>query len=80
MSLQPSSYRNVPCSSFLTDCLQSRSSLLYSFFYIAQPLKVRGFTHWSKKQLSFTAYLPLPFPSGAILDLGTRSSRSGGVL
>ena len=32
MSLQPSSYRNVPRSSFLTDCLQSRSSLLYSFF------------------------------------------------
>ena len=29
---QPSSPRNVPCSSFLTDCLQSRSSLLYSFF------------------------------------------------
>jgi len=74
MSLQPSSSRNVPRSSFLTDCLQSRSSL------IAQPLKVRGFTHWSKKQLSFTAYLPLPFPSGAILDFGTRSSRSGGVL
>ena len=74
MPLQPSSYRNVPRSSFLTDCLQSRSSL------IAQPLKVRGFTRSSKKQLSFTSYLPLPFPSGAILDLGTRSSRSGGVL
>ena len=74
MSLQPSSSRNVPRSSFLMDCLQSRSSL------IAQPLKVRGFTHWSKKQLSFTSYLPLPFPSGAILDLGTRSSHSGGVL
>ena len=29
---QPSSSRNTPCSSFLTDCLQSRSSLLYSFF------------------------------------------------
>ena len=32
IALQPSSPRNVPCSSFLTDCLQSRSSLLYSFF------------------------------------------------
>ena len=74
MFLQPSSSRNVPCSSFLTDCLQSRSSL------IAQPLKVCGFTDWSKKQLSFTVYPPLPFLSGAILDLGTRSSRSGGVL
>ena len=74
MSLQPSSYRNVPRSSFPTDCLQSRSSL------IAQPLKVRGFTRLSKKQLSFTSSLPFYFPSGAIVDLGTRSSRSGGVL
>ena len=32
IALQPSSPRNVPCSFFLTDCLQSRSSLLYSFF------------------------------------------------
>ena len=80
MSLQPSSPRNVACSSFLTDCLQSRSSLLYSFFLFAQPLKVHDFTRLSKKQLSFTSYLPLPFSSGAILDLGTRSSCSGGVL
>ena len=39
-----------------------------------------GFTLLSKKQLSFTSSLPLPFLSGAILDLGTRSSCSGGVL
>ena len=39
-----------------------------------------GFTHLSKKQLSFTSSLPLPFLSGAILDLETRSSCSGGVL
>ena len=32
MSLQPQGFHNVPCSSFLMDCLQSRSSLLYSFF------------------------------------------------
>ena len=43
MSLQPSSYRNVPCSSFLTDCLQSRSSL------IAQPLKVHWFHSFVKE-------------------------------
>ena len=54
---QHSSSRNTPCSSFLMDWLQSRSSLLYSFFYIAQPLKVHGFTRLSKKQLS----LPLIF-------------------
>ena len=72
--------RNVPCSSFLTECFQLCSSSLYSFFQFVQPLKVRGFTRLSKKQLSFTSSLPLPFLSGAILDLGTRSSRSGGVL
>ena len=77
---QPTRFSNVPCSSFLTECFQLCSSSLFSSFYFAQPLKVHGFTRLSKKQLSFTAYLPLPFPSGAILDLGTRSSRNGGVL
>ena len=33
-----------------------------------------------RSNLVFTSSLPFPFPSGAILDLGTRSSRSGGVL
>ena len=77
-NLQGSS--NVPCSSFLTECFQLCSSLLYSFFQSVQPLKVHGFTRLFKKQLSFTSYLPLPFLSDAILDLGTRSSHSGGVL
>ena len=80
MSLQPSSSRYVPCSSFLTDCLQTWSSPLFCFFQFVQPLKVRGFTRLSKKQLSFTTHLPLPFLSGAVLDLGTRSFHSGGVL
>ena len=77
-NLQGSS--KVPSSSFLMECFQLYSSSLYSFFQFVQPLKVRGFTRLSKKQLSFTSSLPLPFLSGAILDLGTRSSRSGGVL
>ena len=54
-NLQGSS--NVPCSSFLTECFQLCSSMLYSFFQYVQPLKVRGFTCLSKKQLS----LPLLF-------------------
>ena len=62
MSLQPSSSCNVPCSSLLTECLQSRSSLLYSFFYIAQPLKVRGFTRLSKKQFSLPLLFLFLFP------------------
>ena len=72
--------RNVPCSSLITGCFQYRSSPLFSLFSFVQSLKVRGFTRLSKKQLSFTSSLPLPFFSGAILDLGTRSSCSGGVL
>ena len=39
-----------------------------------------GFTRLSKKQLSFPYSFFFRCPSGAILDLGTRSSRSGGVL
>ena len=50
------------------------------FFQVFNLSRFFGFTLLSKKQLSFTSSLPLPFPSGAILDLGTRSSRSGGVL
>ena len=69
-----------PCSSFLTSVFSfvvsvvffSRNGLTFSRFF--------GLTRLSKKQLSFTSSLPLPFLSGAILDVGTRSSRSGGVL
>ena len=70
----------LPCSFFLTECFQLRSFSLHSFFLVAQPCKVRGFTRLSKKQLNFTSSLPRPLFSGAILDLGTRSSCSGGVL
>ena len=58
-NLQGSS--NVPCSSFLMECIQLCSTLLYSFLLFVQPLKVHGFNHWSKKQLSFTSSLSLPF-------------------
>ena len=53
MSFNLKVFRNVPCSSFLTECFQLCSSLLYSVFQFVQPLKVRGFTQLSKKQLSF---------------------------
>src|SRR3954470_7931666 len=46
---------------FSNGAFQSRSSLLYSFFQFCQHLKVRGFIRLSKKQLSFTSFLPLPF-------------------
>ena len=55
MSFNLQGSRNVPCSSLLTECLQSRSSPLYSFFQFVQPLKVHGFTRLSKKQLCFTS-------------------------
>ena len=59
-------------TSFISAVFFSWNGLTFSRFF--------GFTRLSKKQLSFTSHLPLPFfPSGAILDLGTRSSRSGGV-
>ena len=59
-------------TSFISIVFFSQNGLTFAWFF--------GFTHWSKKQLSFTSSLPLPFLSGAILDLGTRSSCSGGVL
>ena len=61
MSFNLQGSRDVPCSSLLTECLQSRSSPLHSSFQFVQPLKVIGFTHFSKKQFSFTSSLPLPF-------------------
>ena len=70
----------VPCFYFVQHCSQLCSTPLCSFFQLFNLSRFFGFTHWSKKQLSFTSSLPLPFLSGAILDLGTRSSRSGGVL
>ena len=66
MSFNLEGSRDVPCSSFLTECFQLCSSSLYSFFQFVQPLKVCGFIHLSKKKLCFTSSLPLPFPSGAI--------------
>ena len=67
-------------SIFLPQCSQLCSTLLCPFFQFFNLSRFFGFTLLSKKQLSFTSSLPLPFLSGAILDLGTRSSRSGGVL
>ena len=68
-------------SSFLTECFQLCSSPLFYFFQFVQPFQgslVSLVCQWSN------LVLPLLFlfrcPSGAILDLGTRSSRSGGVL
>ena len=40
------------CFHFQTECFQLCSSLLFSFFHFAQPLKVHGFTRLSKKQFS----------------------------
>ena len=80
MSFKLQGSSNVPCSSFLTECFQLCSSLLYSFFQVDQDRKVHGFTHLSKKQLVLPLLFLFRCPSGAILNLGTRSSRSGGVL
>ena len=77
-NLQRSS--NVPCSCFLMECFQPCSSSLYSFFQVFYLSRFFGFTHLSKKQLSFTFSPPSSVFPGAILDLGTRSSHSGGVL
>ena len=46
---KPSSSRNVPCSSFLTECFQLCSSSLYSFFQFVQPLKVLWFHSFVKE-------------------------------
>ena len=48
------------------------------FFQVFNLSRVIGFTRLSKKQLVLP--VPLPFLPGAILDLGTRSLVSGGVL
>ena len=64
--------------SYLTECLQSRSSTLYSSLnYLTSQ---GSWFHSFVKEATFVLPLPLPFLSSAILDLGTRSSRSGGVL
>ena len=70
----------VPCFYFLPQCSQLCSTPLCSFFQLFNLSEFFAFTHLSKKQLSFTSSLPLLFLFGAILDLGTRSSCSGGVL
>ena len=55
-------------------------SLLCHFFRFVQPRKVVWFNSLVKEAISFTSSLPLQLLSGAILDLGMRSSCSGGVL
>ena len=40
---------NVPCSSFLTECFQLCSSLLYSLFQFVQPRKVLWFHSFVKE-------------------------------
>ena len=81
MSFDLQGSSNVPCYSFLTECfnfVHIHCILSFNLFNLA---RFFGFTHLSKKQLSFYLFLFLfRFLSGAILDLGTRSSRSGGVL
>ena len=72
-------YLVLTCSSFLTECFQFCSSPLYSFLEVVQPRKVHWFHSFAKEATLFYLFL-FRFPSGAILDLGTRSSRSGGVL
>ena len=39
----------LPCSSFLTECFQLRSSPLHSFFQFVQPLKVLWFHSFVKE-------------------------------
>ena len=81
LALQPQRFfRNALCPSFLTECFRPSSPSLYSLLEFVQPRKVLGFTYWSKKQLNLPLLFLLRFPSSAILDLGTRSFRSGGVL
>ena len=52
----------LPCSSFLMECFQLCSSPLYSFLKLVNLARFSGFTRLSKKQLSCTSRLPLPFP------------------
>ena len=59
---KPLGTRRIPCSSFLTECFQLCSSLLFSFFHFAQPLKVHGFSRLSKKQFSLPLIILFLFP------------------
>ena len=82
MSFNLQGSRNVPCSSSSKGVFST--SFIFVVFFLSFNLfnlsRFIGFTYLLKKQLCFTSSLPPPFPSGAILDLGTRSARSGGVL
>ena len=81
LPLQSQGFRNVVCSSF-------SNGVFFNFvhlrgippFFLFNLARFFGFTHWSKEQLSLPLRFLFRFPSGSILDLGTRSSRSGGVL
>ena len=80
IALQPP--RFTWCSLFLfsTAVLSILFNSVVFFLSTFQPLKVLWFHSLVEEATQFTSYLPLPFLSGAILDLGTRSSHSGGVL
>ena len=51
----------LPCYSSLPECSQLCCSLLHSFFQLFNLSRFFGFTLLSKKQLSFTSSLSLPF-------------------
>ena len=71
----------LPCSYFLTECSQLCSSLLFFFLssYSTFPGSLVSLICQRSNLFYLFSYL-FRCPSGAILDLGTRSSRSGGVL
>ena len=80
MSFNPQVFRNVPCSSFLTECFQLRSSPLYSSFKCSTSQDSLVSLVCQRSNLVLPLIFLFRFPFGAILDLGLRSSRSGGVL
>ena len=80
IALNPPRFTGSSLFLFSTAVLSIVFNCVVFFLSTFQPLKVHGFTRLLKKQFCFTSPLPFPLLSGAILDLGTRSSRSGGVL
>ena len=57
MSFNLQGSRNVPCSSFLTECFQLCSSSLFSFFQFVQPRKVLWFHVFVKEATLFYLFL-----------------------
>ena len=80
IALQPPRFKWCSLFLFSTAMLSISFNSIVLFFQVFNLSRFIGFTRLSKKQLSFTSSLPLPFLYGAMLDLGTRSSCSGGVL